>query len=81
MSKLNLVNKVRASGYALNQRIKPLKVPTLNMTKEKYMNTSATMKGKSIALVKRDGMPVSYEPHRAPRSKTLAQLGKEIRNV
>ena len=76
-----LVAKIRASGYMPNQIHKIPQGKSFRMTKDKYMNASATTKGKSTALVKRNGMPVSYEPCKAPRSTTLAQIGRNIRNV
>ena len=44
------------------------------------VNSSITSKGTSKAFVKKDNMPVSYEPIGSPRSKTLAQTARSIKN-
>lgn len=74
-----LVRKVRASGYMPHQVLYPKKKPAV-FKKKQGLASVDTKKGKSRALVARDGQPVSIEPIRSPRSKTLAQIGRSIRN-
>lgn len=80
--KTTLVSKVRASGYNPNQTKRKLDInKTPTFTKKYPLSSSDTKKGNSRAFVARDKMPVSIEPIKSPRSKTLAQIGREIRNV
>lgn len=72
-----LINKVRASGYHPKQKIKTSKPP--KFSKKHNLTTADTKKGKSRAFVSRDAMPISIEPIRSPRSKTLAEIGRSIR--
>lgn len=75
-----LVSKVRASGYHPAQVKKPMPKP-VNMSKKHSLTTVDTKKGQSRAYVARDAMPISIEPIKAPESKTLAQIGRSIRNA
>lgn len=74
-----LVTKVRASGYMPNQVLHPKKKPAV-FKKKQGLASVDTKKGQSRALVARDGKPVSIEPTKSPRSKSLAQIGRNIRN-
>lgn len=74
-----LVTKVRASGYLPKQLKHPKKKPAV-FKKEQNLSSVDTKKGQSRALVARDGKPISIEPIKSPRSKTLAQIGRNIRN-
>ncbi len=80
MPKTPLVTKIRASGYLPGQIKKPKKQPA-SFTRKEGLSTQDTAKGQGRAFVSRNKMPVSIEPIKAPRSKTLAQIGREIRNV
>lgn len=75
-----LVQKVRASGYMPNQ-IKKAKKATAVLTHKRSISSADTKKGQSRAYVSRDAMPISIEPIKSPRSKTLAQLGRKIKRV
>lgn len=79
MKSSNLVTKVRASGYMPKQVLHPKKPAVFK--KKQGLSSVDTKKGQSRAIVARDGKPVSIEPIKAPRSKTLAQIGRNIRNV
>jgi len=74
-----LVQKVRASGYMPKQVLHPKRPPVFK--KKQGLSSVDTKKGKSRAFVARDGMPISIEPIKSPRSKTLAQIGRNIKNV
>lgn len=74
-----LVNRVRASGYLPSQVSNPKKPAVFK--KKNELSSSDTKKGQSRAIVSKDGKPVSIEPIKAPRSKTLAQIGRSIKNV
>ncbi len=76
----SLVTKVRASGYMPKQIKKPKKPPAV-LTKKHSITSADTKKGDSRAFVARDSMPISIEPIKSPRSKTLANIGRGIRNV
>jgi hypothetical protein len=73
-----LVDKVRASGYMPKQIKKAMKKPAV-LTRKQSLSSADTAKGQSRAYVSRDAMPVSIEPIKSPRSKTLAQLGRSIK--
>lgn len=75
-----LVKKVHASGYKPRQNKVGMKTLP-KFTKDQKLNTADTKKGDSRAFVARDSMPVSIEPIKSPRSKTLAQLGRSIKRV
>lgn len=75
-----LVTKVRAAGYMPKQVLHPPKKPAV-FKKKQGLASVDTRKGKSRAFVARDGKPISFEPTGAPRSKTLAQIGKSIRGT
>ena len=74
-----LVKKVRASGY-MPKQIKPLKKKPVVMTRKRALSDADTKKGQSRAYVSRDAMPISIEPIKTPRSKTLAQLGRSVKH-
>lgn len=74
---MNLVTKVRASGYAPN-RVSPKPQPAKFSTKQN-LTTADTKKGQSRALVSRDGSPVNYTPMGAPRKRDLADIARSIR--
>lgn len=74
-----LVDKVHASGYLPKQIKHPPSKPAV-FSRKYGLSTQDTVKGKSRAFVSRDKMPISYEPIGAPRSKTLAQIGRSIKN-
>lgn len=74
----DLVKKVRASGYMPKQIKAPKKKP-VKMTRKQTLSSADTRKGQSRAYVSRDAMPVSIEPIKSPRSKTLAQLGRSVK--
>lgn len=75
----SLVTKVRASGYHPSQKI--TKPKPVTFSKKHSLTTADTKKGNSRAYVARDSMPVSIEPIKAPRSKTLSQLSRSIGRV
>lgn len=75
-----LVSKVRASGYGPKQQQRPIRKPA-NFSKKYKLSSADTKKHESRAFVSRDAMPISYEPYKSPRSKTLAQIGRSIRSV
>lgn len=75
----DLVKKVHASGYLPKQLAHPKKKPAV-FRKKQGLSTSDTAKGTSRALVAKDKMPVSIEPIKSPRSKSLAQIGRNIKN-
>lgn len=72
-----LVTKIRASGYLPKQRMEAPK-PPVKMSRRHNLSSVDTKKGASRAFVARDGKPISIEPIKAPRSKTLAQIGRNI---
>lgn len=74
----SLVQKVRASGYMPKQIKAPMKKP-VKFTRKRTIASADTRKGQSRAYVSRDAMPVSIEPIKSPRSKTLAQLGRSVK--
>lgn len=75
-----LVSKVQASGYAPKQKRRPIRKPA-SFTKNYSLSSADTKKHESRAFVSRDAMPISYEPYKSPRSKTLAQIGRSLRRV
>ncbi len=74
---MNLVTKVRASGYAPN-RVSPPPKPAKFSSKQN-LTTSDTKKGQSRALVAKDGSPVNYKPLGAPRKRNLADIARSIK--
>lgn len=79
MPKNTLVNTVRASGY-MPEQIKGPPVKPAKVTNNNQFTAADTKKGQSRAFVSKDSMPVSFEPFKSPRSKTLAQLGRGIKS-
>ena len=75
-----LVQKVRASGYMPAQIKGPTKRPA-TFSRKRTISSADTRKGQSRAYVSKDAKPVSVEPIKAPRSKTLSQIGRSIRRV
>jgi NADH:ubiquinone oxidoreductase subunit D len=74
---VDLVQKVRAG----NPKVQTPKVKTpAQMPMKQSQNSVDTKKGDSRAYVARDGKPISYEPIKAPRSATLAEIGRDIRS-
>lgn len=80
MQDSSLVKKVRASGYLPKQIKKAKKEPAV-LTRKQDLTSADTRKGQSRAYVSKDAMPVSIEPIKSPRSKTLAQLGRSVKRV
>lgn len=61
------------------QKPKPSKPVTFS--KKHSLSSADTKKGSSRAYVSRDAMPVSIEPIKSPRSKTLSQISRSIGRV
>lgn len=74
---MNLVTKVRASGYAPD-RVNPPTKPA-RFSRKQNLTTSDTRKGQGRALVVRDGSPVNYTPLGAPRKRNLADIARSIK--
>lgn len=75
-----LVHQVRASGY-MPKQLPVMKKKPVKMSRTQALSDADTKKGQSRAYVSRDAMPISIEPIKSPRSKTLAQLGRSVKHA